>query len=139
MHSGSHIHTQCIKKQDLHSSFFEISKTCLHLCLLHICLSLLFFRFITARPHQAMVSTGLSLTEIKYINIKVHSIVHIQASTLFCLPTSSQSLVQNSRKAGITSAMASTTLGNEELVGFLISTLLHNSVQAPPTFNHCSH
>lgn len=30
-----------------------------------------------------------------------------------------QSLVQNSRKAGITSAMASTTLGNEELVGFL--------------------
>uniref|UniRef100_A0A3B3VVZ9 Unc-13 homolog A n=1 Tax=Poecilia latipinna TaxID=48699 RepID=A0A3B3VVZ9_9TELE len=30
---------------------------------------------------------------------------------LFCL----QSLVQNSRKAGITSAMASTTLGNEEL------------------------
>lgn len=32
-----------------------------------------------------------------------------------------QSLVQNSRKAGITSAMASTTLGNEELVGFLTS------------------
>lgn len=30
-----------------------------------------------------------------------------------------QSLVQNSRKAGITSAMASTTLGNEELVRFL--------------------
>lgn len=27
--------------------------------------------------------------------------------------------MQNSRKAGITSAMASTTLGNEELVGFL--------------------
>lgn len=35
---------------------------------------------------------------------------------LFCC---FQSLVQNSRKAGITSAMASTTLGNEELVGFL--------------------
>uniref|UniRef100_A0A667WES4 Unc-13 homolog A n=1 Tax=Myripristis murdjan TaxID=586833 RepID=A0A667WES4_9TELE len=31
------------------------------------------------------------------------------------MPLCSQSLVQNSRKAGITSAMASTTLGNEEL------------------------
>lgn len=37
--------------------------------------------------------------------------------------------MQNSRKAGITSAMASTTLGNEELVGFLTWLLCHDSVQ----------
>lgn len=36
-----------------------------------------------------------------------------------------QSLVQNSRKAGITSAMASTTLGNEELVGFPSHVRIH--------------
>uniref|UniRef100_A0A3Q3KBR0 Unc-13 homolog A n=1 Tax=Monopterus albus TaxID=43700 RepID=A0A3Q3KBR0_MONAL len=62
--------------------------------------------------HEAMVSPSFSPTEIKYKS-KFYTEVHIQ--TRFSLPSCSQSLVQNSRKAGITSAMASTTLGNEEL------------------------
>lgn len=51
----------------------------------------------------------------------------------FFLSSCFQSLVQNSRKAGITSAMASTTLGNEELVGFLSSWLF---VTVPRIFHY---
>lgn len=72
-----------------------------------------------------MVST---LTGFKYKS-DLHTLVHVQRLTLFSLLSFSQSLVQNSRKAGITSAMASTTLGNEELVSFLPLVLFHNSVQ----------
>uniref|UniRef100_A0A3Q4HW04 Unc-13 homolog A n=1 Tax=Neolamprologus brichardi TaxID=32507 RepID=A0A3Q4HW04_NEOBR len=59
----------------------------------------------------AMVSVFYSS---KKSNIRIYAVAaHLK--TFFCLPSPPQSLVQNSRKAGITSAMASTTLGNEEL------------------------
>uniref|UniRef100_A0A3Q3K9G4 Unc-13 homolog A n=1 Tax=Monopterus albus TaxID=43700 RepID=A0A3Q3K9G4_MONAL len=96
-----HIYTHCI-----YSSLFEMPNLSFPTSF-----SFLLY-FITAWHHQAMVSPSFSPTEIKYKS-KFYTEVHIQ--TRFSLPSCSQSLVQNSRKAGITSAMASTTLGNEEL------------------------
>lgn len=88
---------------------------------------------ITSWTRQAMVSVCSSLTNVfmakPNINMKCSSNIKL----CLCVPSCLQSLVQSSRKAGITSAMASTTLGNEELVGFLAS-LLHHSVQEVPTF-----
>lgn len=70
-----------------------------------------------------MVSAGFFLTEVRCesdVLVVPKLLTQIRFLSLF------QSLVQNSRKAGITSAMASTTLGNEELVGSTSSQQYHS-------------
>lgn len=66
--------------------------------------------------HHCLASSGNGEYTFIFYRNQANSVAH---SNELCFPLCSQSLVQNSRKAGITSAMASTTLGNEELVSFL--------------------